>query len=234
MRTLTLALSLVVATSALAQPKKATPSPAPSPALSPPPSPAPSPAPPPAPPPRVLAALRLGLLLPLSALDPTARLDAEVLARLPVLDGNLYAGLDLGWARPKGTMTVTSPLLQPSGAQTGAAQSLPAALGIAQFHLGLSASYRAALIGALPRLTLAGTLGGGILWARAAATAFGANWLEKKGVPAFWFALGADHALGPGAVLLELRYVLAPIDLDVTGSTHLGGLAPALGYRMGF
>ncbi|MDF1565740.1 MAG: hypothetical protein P1V51_22085 [Deltaproteobacteria bacterium] len=47
-------------------------------------------------------------------------------------------------------------------------------------------------------------------------------------------ALGAELALGPGALLLELQFGYAPLDGKVFQNTNSGALAFALGYRLFF
>jgi opacity protein-like surface antigen len=222
----TLALCLVVSSSALAQ-ARADSRPAAKPAA---PPAAAAPAAPAAtaqaaPKGRFLVAPKLGVYVPTSALSAAPMLGVEVGYVTPALGDRLAVVLELDWARPRTSGQVSDPRLSNS--------PQPWALGNATVGLLLSAVYR--LEDVIPGLSPYGGAGPGLYFHRAAMVAFGNQYLEKEGKLGFQVFAGADYAVGPGAVFLELRYHYAGIDLLSTGDANAGGFVlPGVGYRLRF
>jgi hypothetical protein len=186
------------------------------------PGPAPVAAPGPARAPLAYVAPKLGAFIPTSRLKTALFTGLEAGYVPPILDGALSVQLDLSWARPKGSGTLSDPQLR--------ATDTTWQLGEAQFGVQLSAVYR--FRGLLDRLTPYAGGGPGLFWHRTAVTAFAENSMEKEAKPGLQLLGGAElGGLGPGLAFVELQYRLARVDFVTTGFTSLGGFALAAGYR---
>jgi len=157
------------------------------------------------------------------------------------LGASYLVDLELGWALPvlKHRLAITVEGAYTAPEADGSGNAPQTAQGVYTWHLqqregllGLSLVYRHKIgrwtpyVGFGPRLFLLQSTINGASGATAFATSSEVSTKIGLGAP-----VGVGVRLGPGDLFVEFSVAWAPIDHSVTGTSNVGSLAVAAGYR---
>lgn len=163
---------------------------------------------------------------PFSKLDTSYLLDFEIGGTLPIVQRRLTLLLDVGLTQPSADGTTSDPRLGMSGS------SYSWHLDQRELIVGASLVYRqpgqkfTPFAGIGPRLFILESSVSGQAGMTPIAGSNEASVKVGVGVP-----LGLELAAGPGHLIVEVDFSIAPLDHETTGDTTTGMFAAMLGYR---
>jgi len=178
---------------------------------------------------RIFVAAKAGALIPVTSLHTGPEVRLGIAYAPPVLRGRLAGALELGYSQHAATKTGSDPRL--------ATGSTEYTVDLTEQHLSLFLGPQVFLLDPKGRLVPYVAVGAQVRFLKtgvsgeSSSASFGQN-TETGAELGVAMQAGVGFRLGPGMLLGELGYSLAPVAQEVTGKNLCGGFAVSLGYSL--
>jgi opacity protein-like surface antigen len=172
-------------------------------------------------PPTLLLGLGAGAYIPTSRLGPSFLVGIDAAVQLPLLERKLGIGAGLGYSQPTTSGTIEDSRVPGASADYSSTMR--------ELLLDVRLSFR--ILSWQRRWSPHVGIGPSFYFLSHKVTSLALTQSETSTQVGFLFVAGADLALGPGAVVGEIRIPFATVGQRTTGESNVGAISILVGYR---